>query len=138
MLDEALKEEKKQEKVNPLTLHSSSFEPPRCPPPNPTHPPTQLLLAKALLLLHISRVFLQLGNLIEARRFLSHADLLLTTLPPTPSSSSSSSSSSSHWGWVEAGVGMGKGLLALAEGRWVDAAALFEGVAGKERTRKTE
>ncbi len=33
---------------------------------------------------------------------------------------------------------MGKGLLALAEGRFQDAAALFGAVAGAERTRLAE
>ena len=98
-----------------------------------------------------------MGNLQEARRFLAHAEIIGSS-----SSSSSSSSASSNGsgvattggnidppsrppsrppcplGWAEAQVGMGKGLLAVADGRWEEASQCFEGVAAAERTRLAE
>jgi len=119
-----------------------------------------LILCKAELLSRIGRVFLQMGNLQEARRFFAHAEIIVST---TTSSSSSSSSSvnvngsgvattgdnidppsrppsrpPSPLGWAEAQVGMGRGLMAVAEGRWEEASQSFEGVAAAERTRLAE
>ncbi|EWM22548.1 hypothetical protein Naga_100378g3 [Nannochloropsis gaditana] len=114
-------------------------------------------MAQVEVLQRIGRVFLQVGNVQEARRFWNHAEILVLKAKSCALSAQQFSSQGHEeqampafppprppsrppyfLGWAESQVGMGKGLLAVAEGRWEDAQRNFQKVAAAERTRLLE